>query len=66
MENSNYKSKKIEKKNLITLYDWLTNYTLEQIKKKKTCWWFQIPSCKRKNAKTNLYGRRKKLSKPKA
>ena len=35
MENSNYKSKKIEKKNLNTLYDWLTNYTLEQIKKKK-------------------------------
>ena len=34
MENSNYKSKKIEKKNLNTLYDWLTNYTLEQIKKK--------------------------------
>ena len=56
MENSNYKSKKIEKKNLNTLYDWLTNYTLEQIKKKKLVGGFKYQVVRENMPKQTLMG----------
>ena len=56
MENLNYKSKKIEKKNLKTLYDWLTNYTLEQIKKKKLVGGFKYQVVREKMPKQTFMG----------
>ena len=56
MENSNYKSKKIEKKNLNTLYDWLINYTLEQIKKTKLVGGFKYQVVREKMPKQTFMG----------
>ena len=65
MENSNYKNENIETKYLNTLYDWLISYIPEP---KKIVGGFKdkvVNFLKTSTSKQTVYGKGKKLSKPK-
>ena len=66
MQKSNHKNKNIEKKYLNTWYDWLMNYIPESIRKIAGGFKDKVVSLFKTNTpKQTLYGRGKKLSKPK-